>query len=161
VADAVKTGLQSSAGTCDDVIGDLLFGEVAGTARLGIDVPLAQRCGAGADSPIHTQIAGQPRRAGLLCPLDDRFSGQLPPIAPNAHTRPARHFAYSSEVLDRSKMGTAKFMPRSDTLCRCGLHRHACCGSTLLVGKEAIQAAGAEMVGSRGRRPVRGWRTIL
>jgi hypothetical protein len=40
VSDAVKAGLQSSQRAGDHVIGDLLLGQVTGTARFGIGVRL-------------------------------------------------------------------------------------------------------------------------
>ena len=155
VADAVKTSLQSSPGTCDHVIGDLLFGQIAGTAGLSIGVRLTQRCGTGADSPIDAKITGQPGHAGLLRPLDGRLGGELAPIACYAHTQLGCDLADSGEVLDRSKMRTAQFMHRGDTLCRRGLQRGARSGSTLLVGKQSVQAAAAEMVGLASQQPVR------
>ena len=52
----MKTRLQSSLGTGDHVIGDLLLGQVAGTTGLGIGVRLTERRGTRADGAVDAEI---------------------------------------------------------------------------------------------------------
>ena len=112
VADAVKAGLQSGPGACDHMIGDLLFGQIAGTAGLGIGVRLTQRCGTRADRAVDAKITGQPCHPSALRPFDGRLGGELAPIRRDAHTKLCCDLANSGEILDRSKMGAAQFVHR-------------------------------------------------
>ena len=58
IADAVKAGLKSSLGAGDHMISDLLFGQIAGAAGVGIGVRLAERSGTRAYGAVDAKITG-------------------------------------------------------------------------------------------------------
>ena len=155
VTDAMEAGLQSGLGARDHMIGDLPFGQIAGTAGLRIGVRHTQRCRTRADRAVDAKITGKPGHPSPLRPFEGGFGGELAPIRSDTHTELCCDLANPAQILDRSEMRAAQFVNGGDTLCHSCPQRCSRSRPALLIGEEPIQTAAAQMVRLACQQPIR------